>query len=111
MRHPIVSMVAGLSVGFGGAAATIAGVEWLAEEPPVALAEIGEPSFDAYCGTRGLEMVEVGAGSDRYHCAGSASGVWTLTPVDVDVVCRDQYGTPARRSSETSSGWQCVASP
>lgn len=111
IRHPLVSMVAGLTAGFVGAAVTIAAVEWLADgaDPVAVAAVIGEPDFVRYCADRSLAYVEIGDGADRHHCAGTTDGSWAATPITPDDVCVEQYGTRARPADD--SVWQCVGLP
>ncbi len=114
MTSPLLRMLVGLGFGFAGAFATITGIEWLDDDrlstdvPTV----VGTPDFDGYCEVRGFRLIELGPSVDRWRCGGRLAGFWTVTPVDPQDVCREQFATTARElDREGSNRWSCLASP
>jgi hypothetical protein len=97
-------------IGFVGATAAVQALDRSEGDDAV---EVGQPDFVVYCQTVFDERVTALAGiggSTGWQCAGSINGIFQTRDVDVDEVCRSQFGadTTARALDPADSrSWRC----
>lgn len=113
----LYKLALGFSLGFVGAFVTIQAIDRFGPSPEAEPLEVvlGAPDFDAFC-TRDLDLAAVSTSGepDGWVCAGLVGGLWTTRPVDVQEVCRWNYGTAASErlvDASVPDGWVCVTDP